>query len=95
LNKYHRLLEDVALPDGRMLNRELVREGFYWWYRKCAQGDAVLEGLEKKRERDGKGCGLIHSLCRRGSGGDGTGERRVAGQLLLTLTSHKVPTIRR
>ena len=27
LNKCHRLLGDVAFPDGRMLNRELVREG--------------------------------------------------------------------
>jgi len=27
-DKFHRLLGEVVLPDGRMLNRELVREGF-------------------------------------------------------------------
>ena len=45
-NKYHRLRGDAALPDGRMLNRELVREGFYWWYRKYTPGNTVLEQLE-------------------------------------------------
>jgi endonuclease YncB( thermonuclease family) len=50
---YHRLLGDVVLPDGRLLNRELVREGFCWWYRKYAPEDTVLEGLEKEA-RDAK-----------------------------------------
>ena len=52
-DKYHRLLGEVVLPDGRMLNRELVREGVCWWYRKYAPGDRVLEGLEKEA-RDGQ-----------------------------------------
>ena len=46
-DKYHRLLGEVVLPDGRMLNRELVRYGFCWWYRKYAPADTVLEKLEK------------------------------------------------
>ena len=33
---------DVALPDGRMLIQELVRAGFYWWYRKYEPGDIAL-----------------------------------------------------
>ncbi|MBI5596627.1 MAG: thermonuclease family protein [Elusimicrobia bacterium] len=30
---YGRLLGTVVLPDGRSLNRELVRAGLAWWYR--------------------------------------------------------------
>ena len=48
MNKYDRLLGDVALPDGRMLNRELVWEGFCWWYRKYAPGNVELEKLESE-----------------------------------------------
>ena len=54
-DKYHRLLGDVVLPDGRLLNRELVREGFCWWYRKYAPGDTVLEGLEQEARAAKKG----------------------------------------
>ena len=54
-DKYHWLLGDVVLPDGRVLNRELVREGFCWWYRKYAPGDTVLEGLEKEAREAKKG----------------------------------------
>ena len=50
MNKYHRLLGDVALPDGRMLNRELVREGFCWWYRKYAPRITTLEKLEAEAQ---------------------------------------------
>jgi len=42
---YGRLLADVALPDGRSLNRELVRAGHAWWYRRYAD-DPELERLE-------------------------------------------------
>ena len=48
LDKYHRLLGEVRLPDGRILNRELVREGFCWWYRKYAPGNVELEKLESE-----------------------------------------------
>ncbi|MCX5727859.1 MAG: hypothetical protein NTZ28_03300, partial [Nitrospirae bacterium] len=36
LNRYHRLRGDVALPDGRMLNRELFREGWCCGIEVCA-----------------------------------------------------------
>ena len=45
-DKYKRTLGDVLLPDGMNLNRELVKQGWCWWYRKYAPGDTVLEGLE-------------------------------------------------
>ena len=54
-DKWHRLLGEVVLPDGSMLNRELVREGACWWYRKYAPGDTVLEGLEKDAREKRKG----------------------------------------
>jgi len=45
-DKYHRTIGQIVLPDGRILNHELVKEGFCWWYRKYAPGDATLERLE-------------------------------------------------
>ena len=42
----YRLVADVILPDGRNLNRELVRAGLAWWYRRYAPHDAELEALE-------------------------------------------------
>jgi len=35
-------------PDGRSLNRELVRAGFAWWYRRYAPDDETLEQLERE-----------------------------------------------
>jgi hypothetical protein len=37
----------VILPDGTKVNHTLVKDGWCWWYRKYAEGDTVLEGLEK------------------------------------------------
>ena len=54
-DKYHRLLGDVVLPDGRLLNRELVREGFCWWYQKYAPLNTELEQLEKSAREAKKG----------------------------------------
>jgi endonuclease YncB( thermonuclease family) len=33
-DRYGRPVADVILPDSRMLNREMVREGMAWWYRR-------------------------------------------------------------
>lgn len=40
--------KDVLLHDGTNLNHKLVRNGWYWWYRKYAPGDVELEKLEKE-----------------------------------------------
>jgi micrococcal nuclease len=45
-DRYRRFIGDVVLPDGRVLNHELVKAGLAWWYRKYAPRDAVLERLE-------------------------------------------------
>ena len=51
-DKYKRTLADVILPNGMNLNQELVRQGWCWWYRKYAPGDAVLEELLEKAARE-------------------------------------------
>lgn len=45
-DRYGRLLADVVLPDGRVLNHELLRAGLAWWYRQYAPADATLAALE-------------------------------------------------
>jgi hypothetical protein len=42
------------LPDGNV-NQELVKQGWCWWYRKYAPGNAVLEELEKAAREAKKG----------------------------------------
>ena len=54
-DKYTRTLGDVILPDGMNLNQELVKQGWYWWYRKYAPANMVLEGLEAERREGQKG----------------------------------------
>jgi endonuclease YncB( thermonuclease family) len=55
LDKYGRTLAEVRLLDGTLVNHELVKEGWCWWYRKYASGDTVLEGLEKAAREAKKG----------------------------------------
>jgi endonuclease YncB( thermonuclease family) len=45
-DRYGRVVALVVLPDGRVLNHELVKAGMAWWYRHYAPGDATLERLE-------------------------------------------------
>jgi endonuclease YncB( thermonuclease family) len=45
-DRYGRTVADVILPDGRILNRELVRRGVAWWYRRYAPHDTSLARLE-------------------------------------------------
>lgn len=44
-DKYGRTVADVVLADGRSLNRELVRAGYAWWYRRYSN-DRTLAELE-------------------------------------------------
>jgi micrococcal nuclease len=45
-DRYGRLVAEVVLPDGRVLNHELVRQGSAWWFRRYAPDNATLATLE-------------------------------------------------
>ena len=47
VDKYGRTLGDVILPDGLSLNRELIKAGLAWWYRKYSK-DQSLGTLEEE-----------------------------------------------
>jgi endonuclease YncB( thermonuclease family) len=44
-DRYGRTVAEVILPDGRSLNRELVRVGYAWWFRRYST-DPRLAALE-------------------------------------------------
>lgn len=44
-DRHDRVLGEVILPDGRSLNRELVRAGYAWWFRRFS-ADPTLGELE-------------------------------------------------
>lgn len=53
-DKYGRSIGDVTLPDGRNLNREIVKAGYAWWYRKYSK-DASLGELEEEARKAKRG----------------------------------------
>ena len=52
---YGWLVAVVTLPDGRLLNHELVAGGFAWWYQYFAPRDTALQALETSARAGGKG----------------------------------------
>ncbi|MBE0574377.1 MAG: thermonuclease family protein [Desulfuromonadales bacterium] len=48
-DRYGRTVGEVILPNGRSLNRELVRAGYAWWYRKYSS-DTTLGLLESEAQ---------------------------------------------
>ena len=46
-DRYGRLVAEIVLLDGRNLNREMLRQGYAWWYRQYST-DAELEKLERE-----------------------------------------------
>ncbi|WP_232068731.1 thermonuclease family protein [Nitrospira sp. KM1] len=48
LDKYGRTIADVILPEGTNVSRQLVKDGWCWWYRKYAPHDSILETLERE-----------------------------------------------
>ena len=53
-DRYGRTVAEVILPDGKRLNRELVREGYAWWYRRYSK-DKALADLESHARESRKG----------------------------------------
>jgi endonuclease YncB( thermonuclease family) len=54
-DRYGRQVAEIILPDGRNLNREIVRAGYAWWYVQYARNDAELEHLEMEARRAKRG----------------------------------------
>lgn len=52
-DRYGRTLAEIALPDGRILNRELVANGFAWHYKRYSSdlGLARLEETARAQKR--------------------------------------------
>ena len=46
VDRYKRTVAEIILPDGRNLNRELVRAGLAWWYQRYARHETILAELE-------------------------------------------------
>ncbi len=42
-DRYGRTVGEVLLPDGRSLNRELVKAGFAWWYWRYTPDDEPVD----------------------------------------------------
>ncbi len=45
-DRYGRTIGEVILPNGKSLNRELVRAGYAWWYFKYAPRNFALKILQ-------------------------------------------------
>jgi endonuclease YncB( thermonuclease family) len=54
-DKYGHTIADGLLPDGTNVNHTLVRDGWCWWYRKYAPGEAELETRETEGREAKKG----------------------------------------
>jgi hypothetical protein len=63
-------LAEIILPDGRNLNRELVRAGLAWWYERYARtarsgaGGAGGEAWVVGRSEAGCAMGVAEKRCR-------------------------------
>ena len=54
LDKYGRTIGDVYLPDGTLLNKELVKAGLAWWYCKYSVDQSLAElEIEAREARRG------------------------------------------
>ena len=54
-NRYGRTIGEVFLPDGRNLNREVIKAGFAWWFKRYAPNDKELERLETEAREAKRG----------------------------------------
>ena len=48
IDRYKRTVAEIVLPDGRSLNREIVRAGFAWWYVTYARRETILRDLQNE-----------------------------------------------
>jgi len=55
VEKYHRFVGRVTLPDGADLSEQLVQMGFAWWYQKYAASELKLGQLQDKARKEKRG----------------------------------------
>jgi endonuclease YncB( thermonuclease family) len=53
-DRYGRTVGEILFPDGKSLNRELVKAGYAWWYRKYSTDESFGE-LERQAQVARKG----------------------------------------
>lgn len=54
-DRYGRVLGEVILEDGRSLNKELLKNGYAWWYEQYAKKEIDLKNLQEQARRDSIG----------------------------------------
>jgi endonuclease YncB( thermonuclease family) len=54
-DRYQRTIAEVILPDGKILNYEIVKAGLAWWFKRYAPSDPTLEGLEFQARKAQRG----------------------------------------
>ena len=54
-NRFKRTLGEIVLPDGRVVNEELLRAGLAWWYRKYVPNRVDLAALEEEARNAKRG----------------------------------------
>jgi endonuclease YncB( thermonuclease family) len=54
-DRYGRKVGIVTLPDGRVLNQELLKAGLAHWYEAYARNDTMLKGLQEEAKSANRG----------------------------------------
>jgi micrococcal nuclease len=54
-DRYGRTVAEVFLPDGKSLNRKMVRAGYSWWFSRYAPANHDLAGLEAEARASKRG----------------------------------------
>ena len=54
-DRYGRMLAEVIIPGGQSLSRELVGQGWCWWYQHFAPDEQELERLQQEARLNQRG----------------------------------------
>src|SRR5437867_7612369 len=54
-NRFKRTLGEIVLPDGRVVNQELLKAGLAWWYQKYVPNRVDLAALEEEARNAKRG----------------------------------------
>ena len=76
-DRYGRTVAEVILPDGRSMNREMVRQGMAWWYQATMlRTTPSWPGSKPRRRPRGSAYGVSRIRSRPGTGGAARACRR-------------------